>query len=98
MLETDAYPVSLGVCRAQWGYAVPSWGDVYQLGTVVEIGRLRTPLHNVFLSVVVQIVGSEVHLVAEKIPGSVDSSHPGGRDAVAVAPAAAAAAHAASSH
>ena len=81
--------MSLGVVRTQ------SVGVVNKLGTVVEIGRLRTPLHNVFLSVVVQIVGSEVHLVAEKIPGSVDSSHPGGSDAVAVAPAAAAAAHAA---
>ena len=89
MLETDAYPVSLGIVGAQ------SVRAVNQLGTVVKKGRLGTLLHNVLLSVVVQIVGSEVHLVAEKIPGSVDSSHPGGSDAVAVAPAAAAAAHAA---
>ena len=71
MFQAYSEPVSLGVVGAR------SVCIVDELGTVVKICGLGTLLEDILLGVVVEIVGSQIHLVIAEVPGSVDTAHPG---------------------
>ena len=92
MLQAHAETVAVGIRPVETGLrqAVP----VEQVRTVLKVGPLEALLLHHAAGVAVGVIGPELHLVVEEVPGAVQTAHPGGGDAVAATPAALAAAHA----
>ena len=82
MLQTGTETMSVSLVQTE------SVIIVNEAGTIIQERGLFTPFLDIVFRAVIQVVGTERHLVLEKVPGTVCAAHPGSRDSVSVAPAA----------